>query len=174
MSESLVTQVQLGDLIRRIRALEQRIGRTEVRERLLSQQGVWTPVLAGDTTAGSFTYGAENGAEFTRHGNRVFINGRVRISAVAVNPAGALRITGLPFVAASSASAIAGGVEFSLWHGITLTAGRTELGGRILGTLANIQFIESGSGVQAFGVLGAAFGLLGGFADFQFFGQYRV
>ena len=141
---------------------------------VLPVSGVWTPVLAGGTIAGIFTYDAVTTGEYTRIGNRVLFNGRVRITAVTTAPTGALRITGLPLAGVAGASAIAGGTNFSLWHGITLTAGRTQLGGRILDTVTSIQFIESGSGVQGLGVLGTAFALIGGVADFQFDGSYRV
>jgi hypothetical protein len=141
---------------------------------VLPVSGAWVPVLAGGTVAGAFTYDAVTTGEYTRIGNRVLFNGRVRITAVATAPTGTLRITGLPFAGVAGASAIAGGTNFSLWHGITLTAGHTQLGGRILDTTTSIQFIESGSGVQGLGVVGAAFALIAAVADFQFEGSYRA
>jgi len=162
-----------GTEARQLTDILHRLDHLEALSQSIYATGTWTPVLAGDTIAGTFTYGAETGADYTRHGNRVFVNGRIRITAVAVAPTGALRITGLPFAAAST-SAIAGGLDLSLWHGITLTAGHTQLSLRILNTLTNAQFMESGSGVAAAGVVGGAFALIAGFADFQFTGAYQT
>lgn len=75
MSDALVTQAQLEGLLRRLRLLEQRIGRTEVIERP-GVSGTYTPTYLGATTAGATTYTTQDGF-WTRVGNIIFFNGRV-------------------------------------------------------------------------------------------------
>jgi hypothetical protein len=137
--------------------------------------GTFTPVLAGNTIAGTFTYDAANtGVAWTRMGDRVLFNGRVRITAIAVAPTGNLEITGLPFAGASVTGSIAGGCAFGAWTGITLTGGRTQLAGDVLSNATAIRLFESGSNLAAAGVLGGGLVLVGGVADFRFSGQYQV
>lgn len=137
--------------------------------------GIWTPVLAGSTIAGTFTYDATNtGGGYTRIGNRVLINGRIRITAIAVAPTGNLMITGLPIAATASAFNFPGGVSLPEWRGITLTAGETMLGGRILSSVSQIELMESGSGIAPANVQGGALALIAGVINMLFFGEYVV
>lgn len=58
------------------------------------EEGTWTPVISGTTTAGAGTYTTQYGA-YTRTGNRVTINASIVISAH--TGTGNMIITGLPF-----------------------------------------------------------------------------
>lgn len=137
--------------------------------------GTFTPALQGTTIAGTFTYDATTTACYwSRFGNRVLLNGRVRITAITVAPTGNLQIITLPFTPATVTGNIAGGVLFQTWTGITLTGARTMLSGDILSGAAAIRFFESGSNLAAASVIGGGLVLVGGSADFRFSGQYMV
>jgi hypothetical protein len=138
-------------------------------------EGTFTPVLSGDGTAGTFTYDAANtGCDYTRHGNRMLLNGRVRITAIAVAPTGNMRITGLPFAGVAGAGSIAGGVQFDAVTGINLSAGYTWVGGEVVSSTSEIRLFENGDNVAAVRVQGAAFGLIGGVIDLRFWGLYQI
>lgn len=100
MSEPLVTQAQLEGLLRRLRDLEQRLGRTETRERP-GVSSAYTPTYLGGTTLGATTYTAQGG-NYTRVGNVVVVQGRVTWTAA--TGTGQARIS-LPFTAAFAAPA---------------------------------------------------------------------
>ena len=78
------------------------------------EEGTWTPVFG--STSGSFgsvTYATQTGT-YTKIGNRVFIDVRLRKSAHSIGTAGGyLVITGLPFQVASSAGAGGGSPAIS-------------------------------------------------------------
>jgi hypothetical protein len=62
------------------------------------EEGTWTPVIQGGTTAGTYTYeAARTGGRYTKVGNTVTVWGIVRIDAITTAGTGALRIGGLPF-----------------------------------------------------------------------------
>ena len=63
------------------------------------EEGTWTPVVAGSTSAGTATYAIQNG-RYTKVGRQVFIE--FFISWSAGTGTGNMRITGLPFTAANS------------------------------------------------------------------------
>jgi len=65
------------------------------------EEGDFTPVIAGTTTAGTATYAIQIG-KYTRIGNRVFIN--LTVSYSAGTGTGTLKITGLPFPSNSTAN----------------------------------------------------------------------
>lgn len=62
------------------------------------EEGTFTPVVRGTTTAGTATYTTQGG-RYTKIGNRVM--GELAITWTALNGAGNLEIAGLPFVHAS-------------------------------------------------------------------------
>jgi hypothetical protein len=111
MSEPLVTQRELEGLLRRLRALELRIGRTEVRERLLTVPVTpYTPDYFGATTAGVTTF-TTRVAAYVRIGPLVVCYGRMiwtaatgtgvaqaRILPIACNSTTGLRATGAFFI----------------------------------------------------------------------------
>ncbi len=115
MSEPLVTQEQLEGLLRRMRALEERVGRTEVRESPIYETGTWLPTYTGATTPGTTAYTFQVGA-YTRIGNVVIATGLVGWSAA--TGTGNAQIL-LPFAAANitnqdySGSASLVGVTFA-------------------------------------------------------------
>lgn len=63
------------------------------------ESGTWTPVLKGDTTAGSPTYTVRSGSYY-KIGSLVYITARVTISSKG-GMVGAVSIGGLPFVPGS-------------------------------------------------------------------------
>jgi|LSQX01.3.fsa_nt_gb hypothetical protein len=60
------------------------------------ENGTFTPMIAGSTTAGSHTYDVQEGI-YRKVGNLVFFTLRVRMSVKDSAMAGTVRITGLPF-----------------------------------------------------------------------------
>lgn len=97
MSDALVTQAQLEGLLRRLRALETRIARTEVIERPEYRFGTYAPAYDGGTTSGVTTYTFQVGA-YVRIGSVVIATGIVGWSAA--TGTGSARIT-LPFATAN-------------------------------------------------------------------------
>lgn len=163
------------DLMTMLRDQGRRIGQIEVIERPQTDSGTWTPVLAGSGTAGTFTYAIQAGA-YTRIGDVVFFRCRVQISAITVAPVGNLQITGLPIAAVTigGGSGIAGGGALTIWQGITLPAGYTQLMARVLagGTLINLT--RAGSAVGQANVQGGELALVAGVANFEIEGSYQV
>lgn len=99
MSEALVTQGQLEALLRRLRDLERRLGRTEVRERP-GVSTAYTPTYLGGTTPGTTTYVSQAGA-YVRVGGLVYVAARVEWSAM--TGTGEARLS-LPFTAKNTAN----------------------------------------------------------------------
>lgn len=102
MSDARVTQGQLEALLRRVRSLEQRLGRTEVRESP-GMPATYVPTYTGRTTPGATTYTAQDGA-YVRIGNAVLFRGRIIWTAA--TGTGQAQIS-LPFTAAGVRGAIA-------------------------------------------------------------------
>ena len=67
------------------------------------EEGTWSPVISGSTTAGSFTY--DRSGFYTKIGNMVHIHAYINVSTVITTPTGSLNITGLPFAATGGAFA---------------------------------------------------------------------
>lgn len=107
----------------------------------------WTPVLAGQTTAGGQTYGATTAGYFARLGPCVHAVFVVQLTAVGGTMAGNVLITGLPFAANASGPTQAGAL--SEWGSVTLAASNTALGIQIAPGAASINLIQSGSGIAA-------------------------
>jgi len=83
------------------------------------EEGTWTPVLAGVTTAGTFTPDASTSGIYTKIGNIVYC--QITCSGTVAGAAGLPKVTGLPFTVASSAS-VGGNAVFSsgslqYWNG---------------------------------------------------------
>ena len=78
------------------------------------EEGTWTPVVQGSTSAGTATYATQSG-QYTKIGNRVLFNCRIDYSAG--NGTGNLRVGGLPFTNSSVVSSVVVYIE-----NITLTA----------------------------------------------------
>lgn len=172
----LVTQRHLEELMLKLRKLETRVGRVEVRERADYDFNSFTPTLVGAGTAGTFTYTANATlVEWTRRGNRVSFNGRIVITAVAVAPVGNMTINGWPYPGVSDANmAIAGDANMIAWRGLTLPAGFTQVAGQFVNGLSTMAIMRQGSGTNIVQVLGAEVGLVGGAIDLRFSGEYRI
>ena len=69
------------------------------------EEGTWTPVIAGTSSAGTYTYGsASNAGRYTKVGNLVTVWGNLANIVAVSAGSGNLKVTGLPF---SSASGVA-------------------------------------------------------------------
>lgn len=64
------------------------------------EEGTWTPVIRGSTTAGLFTYSAQQGI-YTKIGRLVTVHVNLVVNTVTTAAAGNLEISGLPFNASS-------------------------------------------------------------------------
>jgi hypothetical protein len=109
--------------------------------------GTWTPTLRGQTTAGAHTYSTQAGHYITV-GDMVTAFFTIIMTAKDAAMAGNIQIAGLPFalnagVVPSSAFVI------TRFAGLTLAAGRTQVGalGNVGATTALL--VCSGSGVTA-------------------------
>jgi hypothetical protein len=70
------------------------------------EQGTWTPVLAGSTTAGTYTYETDRtGGRYVKIGKTVFLEGVIRVAGVTSAGTGDALVTGLPFVTTKTAPA---------------------------------------------------------------------
>ncbi len=105
------------------------------------QEGTFTPVLEGTTTAGVGTYTTQAG-RFTRIGNRVFID--VALHWTAHTGTGNMRIAGLPFTSASGSMRAVLNAEV---QSFTIPAG-AALSARVLPatTLLGLNTVPSGGG----------------------------
>jgi len=63
------------------------------------EEGTWTPVLRGSSTAGTFTYNFRSGS-YTKIGNTVFVRWGFKL-LTASGAAGTVQISGLPFTSAN-------------------------------------------------------------------------
>lgn len=165
------------------RDLVRRLEQTQVTERPGAQtgfdafyaSGAWTPTFVGSTIAGTFTYDATNtGGFYTRIGNQVVLEGRLRITAIAVAPTGNLQIGGLPITSATTGRNTAGALHMGSWTGITLTGARTMLGAVIVDTVLLANLFESGTNIAVNVTQGGGLVLVGGIADLRFSGSYQV
>jgi len=66
------------------------------------EEGTWTPVLAGESTAGTFTPDSSTAGIYTKIGNIVYC--QMTCSGTVAGASGLPTVTGLPFTVASSAS----------------------------------------------------------------------
>lgn len=64
------------------------------------EEGAWTPALVGATSAGTQTYSSQTGV-YVKIGRYVFLVGNLALTAKTLT--GVVRLSGLPFVAASDA-----------------------------------------------------------------------
>jgi hypothetical protein len=170
-TEQLI-QHNFANLAERLAKAERRIQQLETQDGGYIA-GTWTPVFAGTTTPGSFTYSVQGG-EYTVMGNRCFFNGRVAISAIGVAPVGVITITGLPFAGVAGAQAIAGGATMILWVMNISAAGYTQVEGQLGNGSSAMTLVKSGDGVGGASVVAADFVLVGANLEFRFFGSYRI
>jgi hypothetical protein len=77
------------------------------------EEGTWTPVVSGSTTAGTYEIGT-NGSTYTKVGRTVTLQGFIQFAAVVTGGGvGDLRITGLPFTKTATSYPV-GGVYLAL------------------------------------------------------------
>lgn len=101
-----------------------------------------TLAIAGSSTAGTQTYSQQT-AQWVRSGRSVTVSFALTLSALDVATAGNIRITGLP-VACGSVQA---GVALSGGGNINLTAGYTQIIGRVTSGQTYIDLFECGDNV---------------------------
>lgn len=80
------------------------------------EEGTWTPVVAGSTSAGTATYSLQKG-RYTRIGRQVYIE--LGLSWSAGTGTGNLYITGLPYTAANSSTSPALSIGFADFLALT-------------------------------------------------------
>jgi hypothetical protein len=136
------------------------------------EQGTFTPTLVGSGTAGTFTYVANaNLVEWTRVGNRLFFNGRVQISAIAVAPTLNMSINGWPYAGVADTNmAIAGGASMIVWQA-NIAAGYTQVAGQFANGSSSMLLVESGDNVGLAVMQG---GEIITTTQFRFEGSYRI
>ena len=93
---------------------DSKIDELETATTALIETGTFTPVIYGDTTAGTNTYSMQLG-NYTKIGNRVFFDINLAMTAKDVNMAGGVSIDGLPYQS-KGGSAVTNG---SCYIGIT-------------------------------------------------------
>lgn len=65
------------------------------------EEGDFTPSIVGASTAGTFTYGGQQG-KYTKIGNTVIVNIYIYVSATSTSPSGNITVQGLPFATANA------------------------------------------------------------------------
>jgi hypothetical protein len=107
------------------------------------EEGMWTPTLAGSSTAGSNTYSVQTGF-YSRKGNQVFVTATINVASKDAAMAGQLWINGLPF----TPSVIPGqenAVCSAMASGWT-AAGFTQVNGSFVQNTPYIALMITGSG----------------------------
>ncbi|PIR33972.1 MAG: hypothetical protein COV36_01775 [Alphaproteobacteria bacterium CG11_big_fil_rev_8_21_14_0_20_44_7] len=82
------------------------------------EEGMWTPTIVGETTAGSPTYSVNAGI-YSRIGKTVTVGGRISLTNLG-GATGNIKISGLPFTISSS---FFGGVAFGYANNLALSSG---------------------------------------------------
>ena len=108
------------------------------------REGTFTPVIAGATTPGSNSYSSQVGS-YTKIGNKVFFHICLVMTAKDAAMAGTVRITGLPFLANSTASLFA--MVPILPSNINLGTARPILFADVPPGTNYLQCLQGGSGV---------------------------
>lgn len=141
--------------------------------RLFMAADTFTPGIAGSGTAGTFTIDATNThGQYTRVGDRIYLNGRLNVTATSVAATGNLSLTGLPFTSGANSNNgnILGLLQIS-FTGINLQAGYANVDGVIVGSTTSVLLYETGDDVARTIVQG---GELGTAFDLWFSGMYKV
>lgn len=108
-----------------------------------SIEGTWTPILLGNSSAGSNTYNVQTGMWF-KEGNVCHAFFDVGVSTVS-GMTGTLLLGGLPFLPRGTAPA--GPISVNFFSGVTLPAGYTQLSGATTPGQLTVPFFASGSGL---------------------------
>jgi hypothetical protein len=127
------------------------------------EEGTWTPVMVGSTTAGTGTYDQQVG-KYTKIGNVVRVN--FSIQWTAHTGTGATVITGLPFASGAGVQ-----TPFSVFtYGVTMTAGNVPNGGILSTGTSQWLFWQIPTG----GGLSSGVPIYNGTAEIQVSGTYSV
>lgn len=105
--------------------------------------GTWTPVLAGESTAGDFTYATQAGY-YVASGEFVECFFNLITSAETVAAVGSMQITGLPFTGVNGHS----GGAIHRWQGINFATSYTHVGPRVPGAATTIDLYVNGDNVN--------------------------
>lgn len=173
-----------ADMIRRLRADDERLRQTETKEvpggipgfTSFYAIGTWTPTLVGLTIPGTFTYGGTTAGTWTRIGNTVLLRGRITIAVVTTPPTGNLTIGGLPIAATTVTGGVAGGLAFIFWSlvNINSTGAETYLSGLIGSAASRADLVVSRSNGAAGVTLTGVVANISANTDLWFTGQYQV
>ena len=107
--------------------------------------GSWTPVLAGQTTAGTQTYSTQTGV-YVAIGNLVYVSFLIALTAFDATTAGNVNVTGLPF-AVTSANPTFQYIANCYFAGVANTAGYTQFVGTLGAGNTRCSLVEIGSNV---------------------------
>ena len=89
------------------------------------EEGSWTPTFEGGTTNPTLTYAAQV-ARYTKIGNVVTVNGRIRVNTISSAGSGICYIAGLPFATASTANLQNAGCIGTAFNWSTTTNGAPD------------------------------------------------
>jgi hypothetical protein len=107
------------------------------------EEGTFTPVLAGSSTAGAFTYALQEG-RYVKVGESVHVHIAIQVTATSTSPVGDMKINGLPFTIGPSFPSFAiGWTQY-----ITFADQIGAYGGGTTITLRNLASGGSGSNIQ--------------------------
>ena len=109
------------------------------------EEGTWTPVLEGSSTAGSHTYTTQAG-DYIKIGNLVKASCLIIISSKDGSMAGNIRIGGLPFASANSPTSQRGTAVLSQLKHINYT---DMISGTVFNNATTISLYENPSGTTA-------------------------
>lgn len=136
------------EMMRNLRRLRTRVGRTEATPRLLYLENTYTPTYVGGTTAGVTTYAAQIG-QYWHVGSFVYVIGQVawtnatgtgnaRISlplAALANATGNLRLSGVTFANSAPEIFITGGDSFFIMDSPLTNAAPTTVAVEVAGNV---------------------------------------
>jgi len=135
------------------------------------EEGSWTPVFAGGTNAGNYTFNVQAG-RYIRTGDAVWIAGALGIATTGSIGTGNLTVTGLPFTATNVGS-LRNGITLAVLSGVDLRAGFSYHSLYIDPNATIINMAEHGDNVGAAAVTIGAYTSVAGLT-FQFSGSYRT
>ncbi len=106
------------------------------------EEGIWTPVLKGSSTAGTNTYSAQSG-QYYKVGKLVHAPFNLALSAKDVSMAGSIQIDGLPLAVANTIV----GCYFALISNLDFSAGYSQITGYSESGLSKFLIYQAGDNV---------------------------
>ncbi|MDF2948157.1 MAG: hypothetical protein K0R07_167 [Sedimentibacter sp.] len=116
-----------------------------------SDEGSWTPILAGQTTAGTNTYSAQVG-KYYKMGKFVHVEFGITMTAKDAAMAGNVQLKGLPFAASSGSIVGMATMKIGRYDNITFGTGYTELSGYVSGG-TNFGYLTQGGSAKTYSAL---------------------